>query len=59
MKTSWILTACVIVSASAFAEDWAGCHIERPEDKGRTDVGYRTVHSDDSGYVFVISKGDN
>ena len=61
MKTSWILTACMIVSASAFAEDWACCYIECPEDKGGVDPDYCACYCDDFGNVgnvFVISEGD-
>lgn len=58
MKTSWILTACMIVSASAFAEDWACCDIDCPEAKGGVDEEYCACYCDDFGNVFVISEGD-
>ena len=59
MKTSWILTACMIVSASAFAEDWACCDIDCPEAKGWVDEEYCAcycdVHPDDPRCVETNS----
>lgn len=46
MKTSWILMACMIVSASAFAEDWACCDIDCPEYRGGVDEEYCACYCD-------------
>ena len=59
MRISLILMAFMIVSVSAFAEDWTCCYIECPEDE--VDPEYCACYCDDFGNVgnvFVISEGD-
>ena len=61
MRISLILMAFMIVSVSAFAEDWTCCYIECPEEKGYVHPEYCACYCDDFGNVgnvFVISEGD-